>query len=78
MFLNKKIIQIISEHLGVEKNKISLESDFFEDFNADRLELADLILNIQQVFNITIPEDRLGKITKVSDLVNEIEVNSDL
>jgi len=76
--LAEKIIKTISESLGVEKEKITPESDFFEDLNADRLELADLILKIQQIFNITIPEERLDKIQKVSDLINEVEVNSEL
>lgn len=78
MSVSEKIIKIISESLGVEKEKITPQSDFFEDLNADKLELADLILKIQQILNITIPEDRLNKIQKVSDLVNEVEVNSDL
>lgn len=78
MSLAEKIIKTISESLGVEKEKITPESDFFEDLNADRLELADLILKIQQIFNITIPEERLDKIQKVSDLINEVEVNSEL
>lgn len=78
MSLAEKIIKTISESLGVEKEKITPESDFFEDLNADRLELADLILKIQQIFNITIPEERLDKIQKVSDLINEVEVNLEL
>ena len=77
MSVSKKIIKIISESLGVEKEKITPESDFFEDLNADKLEVADLILKIQQVFEVNIPEDRLNKIQKVSDLINEVEVNSD-
>lgn len=77
MSIDKKIIQVISESLGVEEEKITPESDFFEDLNADKLEVADLILKIQQIFDVDIPEDRLNKIQKVSDLINEVEVNSD-
>lgn len=77
MSVRKKIIQIISESLGVEIETITPQSDFFEDLNANKLELADLILKVQQALDITIPEERLDKIKKVSDLMNEVEVNSD-
>lgn len=77
MNLEETIINIISETLGVEKNKISTNSNFFEDLNADKLEVVDLILKIQQACKVDIVEENFNKIQTVADLINLIEENSD-
>lgn len=77
MSLEKTIINIISETLGVEKKQISPHSDFFNDLNADKVEIADIIFKIQQVCQIELMEKDITKIKTVADLINLAEANSD-
>lgn len=75
--MKKQLINIISQALGIEKEKISLDSDFYSDFNISRLELADLIMTCQEKLNINLNEDAINKITTVADLFKLLEENSD-
>ena len=71
------IIKLISENLGVEKNLITPTADFFNDFNATKLEVADLVLRIQKELEIEIEEEKINQIKTVADLFKIIEENSD-
>lgn len=75
--LEKQLTKIISESLGVEKKKISLDSDFYSDLNASKLELADLILACQQKLNINLVEEAINEIRTVADLLKLFEESSD-
>lgn len=77
MNTEQKLINIISQALGVEKEKISLDSDFYSDFNISRLELVDLIMACQEKLNINLDEGAINKITTVADLFKLLEENSD-
>lgn len=74
---NDKLFDLISESLGVEKDKIIPESDFYNDFNADKFEVADLIVKVQQMYHFEINEADYPEIQKVGDLLRIIEENSD-
>jgi len=77
MNLEEKLINIISQTLGVEKKKISSDSDFYTDFNTSKLELVDLILLSQQKLNINLEEDAINQVKTVADLLKLFEENSD-
>ena len=77
MSLEKQLTKMISESLGVEKEKISLDSDFYSDLNASKLELADLILGCQQKLNINLAEEAINEIRTVADLLKLFEEGSD-
>ncbi|HUV47263.1 MAG TPA: hypothetical protein VMW29_03955 [Candidatus Bathyarchaeia archaeon] len=77
MELKEQLFAIITEFLGVKKDLISLESDFYSDFNASKLEVADLVLISQQKLNINFPEEKIEKIKTVGDLLKLFEENSD-
>lgn len=77
MELKEQLFAIITEVLGVKKDLISLESDFYSDFNASKLEVADLVLISQQKLNINFPEEKIEKIKTVGDLLKLFEENSD-
>ncbi len=63
--------------LGVEKEKISSDSDFYTDFNLSKLELADLIQTCQQKLNINLGEEAINQVKTVADLLKLFEENSD-
>ncbi len=65
-----KVKEIIAEELGVEEDKILLESDLSEDLGADSLDAIELIMAIEESFEIEIPDNEATKIKMVSDIVN--------
>lgn len=77
MSLVDRVITIVSESLGADKESVSQDSDFYKDLNVDKLELTDLILKIQQSFNFTLEPEDFDKIKTVTDLVSLIETKSD-
>lgn len=77
MDLKEKIINIISETLGVEKDKISTTSSFLDDLNANKIEVVDLTLKVQQACKVDLSEEEFDKVLTVGNLINLIEENSD-
>jgi len=75
--LEEKIINLISEKLGVEKEQIKREAHFFQDFNADRMMMADLFLAIQEEFKLSLPLKELEKVQTVAELIRLVEDVSD-
>lgn len=66
------VIQIIEENLN-PKNKITLDTKFKEDLKADSLEVYEVIYNLEQKLNITIPESEANDVETVGDLVKLIQ-----
>ncbi len=75
--LKEKIIDLIVQTLGIEKEKMTLEADLYSDFNASALEVADLLAVCQEKLNISLPQLDIKKIKTVADLVKVFEENSD-
>ncbi|HFL8794817.1 MAG TPA: acyl carrier protein [Candidatus Azosocius sp. HAIN] len=70
--INNKIIYIISEQLGIDKKKINNNSLFLENFNADSLDILEIIMIIEEKFNIEISDEEAKKIISVQDILNLI------
>ena len=68
-----KVKEIIAEELGVEEDKILMESDLSENLGADSLDAIELIMAIEESFSIEIPDSEATKIKLVSDIVNLLE-----
>lgn len=67
------IKNVVHIQLGVETDKIKLESNLFEDLAADTLDIDELILAIEEEFDITIPEDDSESFKTVGDLVEYVQ-----
>ncbi len=65
----------IVEGLGVEEEKVQMDSTFIEDLSADSLDIVELIMSIEEEFDISIPDDQAEKIVAVSDVVDYIMEN---
>ena len=65
----------IVEGLGVEEEKIQIDSTFIEDLSADSLDIVELIMSIEEEFEMSIPDDQAEKIVAVSDVVDYILEN---
>lgn len=69
----EKVKEIVSEQLSVEAEKIKSESNFIDDLGADSLDTVELIMALEEEFDIEIPDEDAEKITKVQDIVNYIQ-----
>jgi acyl carrier protein len=70
--LFNRVKKLISKKLGVDETEITLNSHLQEDLNADPLSIADLIVGIEEDFNIKIPNEVAAKISTVEDITNYI------
>ncbi|MGN1081214.1 MAG: acyl carrier protein [Acutalibacteraceae bacterium] len=69
----EKIRSILSEQLDVEEEKVTLDCNIQEDLGADSLDLVDLLMSIEDEYDIEIPDEDVEKIKTVGDLVSYIE-----
>ena len=71
--IEERVIDIVAEQLGVEKEKVSGETSFVNDLGADSLDTVELVMELEEEFDITIPDDAAEKIQTVGQAVNHIE-----
>ena len=70
--IEEKVIGIVSEQLGVAKQEIKIESKFVDDLKADSLDVVELVMEFEDEFEITIPDDDYDKIKTVGDAISYI------
>jgi len=68
-----KVKAIIAERLSIDESKITESSSFIEDLGADSLDTVELIMQLEEAFNIQIPDEDAEKISTVGDAVKYIE-----
>ncbi len=71
--VEERVVDIVAEQLGVEKEKINLETSFVNDLGADSLDTVELVMELEEEFNISIPDEAAEKIQKVGEAVAFIE-----
>ncbi len=71
----ERVRSIIAERLGVEEEKITMEAEFVADLNADSLDLVEVIMAMEQEFDLEIKDDDAEAIKSVGDAVRFIEEN---
>ncbi len=75
--IQAKVIQIISEQLGKDKSEIKMSSHFIEDLDADSLDTVELVMALEEEFDIDIPDEAAEKITTVESAVDFIVESKD-
>ena len=70
--VTKKVIDVISEQLGKPVEEIKLGSSFVEDLGADSLDSVELIMELEETFDIEIPDDEAEQITTVESAVERV------
>lgn len=68
-----KIKDIIVEQLGVDESKVTPETHLMKDLEADSLDAVEIIMAIEEEYDIEIPDEEAEKFQKVSDLVGYVE-----
>jgi acyl carrier protein len=72
----ERVVDIVSEQLGVDKDKITPETSFVNDLGADSLDTVELVMELEEEFDINIPDDAAEKIQTVGQAVKFIDENS--
>jgi len=72
----EKVKQIIKEQLGVEEDEITPTASFVDDLGADSLDTVELVMAIEEAFDIEIPDNDEEKMRTVQDVIDYIEKHS--
>ncbi|MDF2524914.1 MAG: acyl carrier protein [Clostridiales bacterium] len=72
----EKVKKIIVEQLGVEEDDIAMEASFIDDLGADSLDIVELIMALEEEFDVEIPDSDAEKIQTVGDAVDYIKNNT--
>lgn len=75
--IQQRVIKVISEQLGVEQEKVNLNSQLIADLGADSLDNVELIMAIEEEFDVEIPDDVAENIVTVRDVIKLIESSTD-
>lgn len=70
MGLSPKIKDIIVEQLGVDPEKVKAEASFIDDLGADSLDIVELVMAMEEEFDLEIPDEDAEKLKTVSDVQN--------
>ena len=70
--IEEKVTEIISEQMGTDKSEISRETSFINDLNADSLDTVELVMEFEDEFNMSIPDEEAEKIQTVGAAVDYI------
>ncbi len=70
--IENKVIDIISEQMGVDKNEISRKTSFINDLNADSLDTVELVMEFEDEFDMSIPDEEAEKIQTVGASIDYI------
>lgn len=71
--IETKVIDIVAEQLGADKAKISRDTSFVDDLNADSLDTVELVMEFEDEFETSIPDDQAEKITTVGLAIDFIK-----
>ena len=72
----ERLQEIVSEKLGIEQSKVTPDADFGKELGADSLDVVELVMSIENEFEIDIEDEVAGKIATVQDALNYIEANT--
>ena len=72
MSVQEKLIDIIAEQLSVDRDKVVPGASFIDDLGADSLDLVELIMAMEEAFDIEIADDVAEKITTVQNAIDHI------
>ena len=70
--IQKKVVSIVADHLGIEEREVKGDSSFTDDLGADSLDLVEVVMSLEEVFGLEIADDQAEKIKTVNDAVSYI------
>jgi len=73
-----KVKQIISEQLGVDESEVTPSASFVDDLGADSLDQVELVMALEEAFDLEIPDEDAEKIRTVQDAIDYIDKNANV
>ncbi len=73
MSVEEKVKEIIVDQLGVDEKQVSPEASFIDDLGADSLDTVELVMALEEEFDIEIPDEEAEKIAKVQNAIDYIK-----
>jgi acyl carrier protein len=73
----EKVKGIIAEQLSLGEDEIKMDSSFVDDLGADSLDVVELIMALEEEFDLEIPDEAAEKVSTVGDVVNYIKENTE-
>mgnify|MGYP001806924684 FL=1 len=70
--IEAKVIEIVAEQMGVDKGEVSRDTSFANDLNADSLDTVELVMEFEDQFETSIPDDEAEKIQTVGQAIDYI------
>ena len=71
----ERVIDIVAEQLGVDKEKVTPETSFVNDLGADSLDTVELVMALEDEFEMEIPDEQAEKITTVQQAIDYAKAN---
>jgi len=71
----EKVIKILSDQLGIDEDQINKDTDIMEGLGADSLDVVEMIMSIEEEFEITITDEEVHEFKTVGDVVAYLEEN---
>ena len=72
-----RVVNIIAQQLGVDRENIKPDSSFIDDLGADSLDTVELVMALEEEFNAEIPDSAAEKMTTVQSAINYIKENAE-
>ena len=69
----EKMKEIIADQLGVSEDEVTLAASFKEDLDADSLDLFELVMALEEEYDVEIPSDDLAELNTVGDVINYLK-----
>lgn len=73
MALDDRVTEIIMEQLGVSREEVRPEASFIDDLGADSLDIVELVMAMEEEFDIEIPDEEAEKIQTIADATNYLK-----
>ena len=71
--VEQRVKAILAEHLGVDESKISADTNVVVDLGADSLDLVEVLMSLEDEFNVSIPDEAIAEVKTVKQIVDYIE-----
>jgi len=69
----EKVVQIVGDQMGVDQAEISADTSFIDDLNADSLDTVELVMELEDEFDMSIPDEEAEKLKTIGDAVEYVE-----
>ena len=69
----ERVRTMLAEQLEIDEDRITMDSNIMEDFDADSLDVVDMVMSLEDEFGIEVPDDAIETLRTVGDVVNFVD-----